>query len=68
MLKRLLSIVLTVALPLGAMGGQPAWASGNKPKYAKTEIEKANATCADMLLRFNRSDIEPSTDNRCPRQ
>lgn len=50
MLKRLLSVVLTVALPLGEMGGQPAWASGNKPKYAKTEIEKANATCAVMLL------------------
>jgi len=50
MLKRLLSVVLTVAVPLGATGGQPAQASANKPKYAKTEIEKANATCAIMLL------------------
>lgn len=50
MFKRPLAGILTIALSLGAVAERPAQASEAKPKYGKTEIEKANATCAVMLL------------------
>ncbi len=50
MLKRSIGSILGVALVLGPISSPLVSAKEAKPRYAKTEIEKANTACAIMLL------------------
>lgn len=50
MLSRSVAFIVAAALAIGPIEDRPVLAKPAKIKYAKSEIDKANTTCAIMLL------------------